>query len=195
MKNATFNYFLACCFTVLSLSVTAQGIFPSAGIYRLQNCETNEFLTAGNPPTMSTAMDITTEWQIVQNAAGNYNIDAQTSSPSGVLRATSSNVALIGTNKAPPTNDADKSWTITYDATDDCYTFTHLNGNNRDMTIGTGGIVTINNNDDPASKWKVVDATLPLDFVDFKGQDTKAGTQLTWEVSNVILMVKLVFRK
>jgi hypothetical protein len=190
MKN-TFTSFLICCFTFFSFFLTAQGVLPTADIFKLQNCGTGEFLTAGNPPTMSAtapATDVTTDWQIVLNAQGNYNIDAQITSGSGIgiLRATGSNVPLIGTNFAPPRNDADKSWTVTYDAVGDFYVFTHLNGNNRDMTIGANGDVTVNNSDGPNSQWKLITAILPLDFVSFKAQSVRAGTQLTWEVDNVV---------
>ena len=187
MKNI-FTYLLICCFTLFSLGLTAQGVFPDdTGIYRLQNCATNEYLTAGNPPTMSTATDVTTEWQIIQVSPGVYNIDGQvTGTGRGVLRATSSNTPIIGTNLAPPQTGGDKTWTITYDAGTDSYTFTHVNGTNRDLTIGTGGDVVVNNSDDAASQWKVVSAVLPLDFVGFKAQNTKTGTQLNWEVDNVV---------
>ena len=200
MKNATFNYFLACCFTVLSLSVIAQPLTDGMPVF-IQNCDTGEYLNVGpdlptsgtDPNTVPTSGPLETQWAIIANSSGGFNIDGQVVNPAqgrGVLRATGTG-DVIGTNISPGTtgsNGGDKRWTITYDAATMKYSFKRV-GNTRSLRANAAGASVTTEVDDgsDAFKWTVAPvAVAPLDFAAFKAQDTKAGTQLTWEVSNVV---------
>jgi len=195
MKTITINYLLLCLFTLFSLSLTAQQV-PDGTVVTLQNCGTGEFLTAaasGSAVTMSpTAGGEATEWTFEQNANGDYNIDSQIPtgvSGRGILRAQGSNV--ISTNISPGSarsTDGDKSFEIVYDAANNTYRFRNLNGTDRFMNIDENGAIIVSNV--PAtnltSVWKAAPVALPLDFVSFKAQNNKAGTQLSWEIANEV---------
>jgi len=124
----------------------------------------------------------------------------------GVLRATGTG-DVIGTNITPGTsgsNGNDKKWTITYDAATMKYIFKRVGntndaatmkyvfkrvGNTRSLRANAAGTSVTTEVDDgsDAFKWSVIAVTTaPLDFVRFKAENTKSGTQLTWEVDNVV---------
>jgi len=169
----------------------------------IQNCDTGEYLNVGpdlptsgtDPNTVPTSGPLETQWAIIANSSGGFNIDGQVVNPAqgrGVLRATGTG-DVIGTNITPGTtgsNGSDKRWTITYDAATMKYSFKRV-GNTRSLRANAAGASVTTEVDDgsDAFKWTVAPvAVAPLDFAAFKAQDTKAGTQLTWEVSNVLVL-------
>jgi hypothetical protein len=139
MKNTkaiTLNYLLVCCFTFFSLYLTAQNLPSSDVIFRIQNVETGQYLTAGGgssqPVTMSAAGDAqNTHWTFVESGAY-HNIDSESETGgTGILRAPGAGgpggaYVVVSTLKAPPASDTDKTWTIHYNATTDKYRFESL---------------------------------------------------------------------
>ena len=102
---------------------------PSDDIYRLRNVATGQFLTAvgssATPVIMTDSGEAqNTHWTLVQSGAY-FNIDSETV---GILRAPGANFSggayrVVSTGVASPSNDADKTWTIEYNDTDDTYRF------------------------------------------------------------------------
>ena len=170
---------------------------PTDAIVRLRNVATGEFLTAGGggsqPVTMSTSGDAeNTHWKIFTNANYKYNIDSETTSGGpGVLRGlnSGSDYLVVSTLKAPPTTDIDKSWTIEYDPNTETYRFLSR-FMNRYLYQNEDGTVTqtVADATDNRSVWEAIplSSILPLDFFSFTAQSVKLGTQLNWEIGNVV---------
>ena len=168
-------------------------------IVRLQNCATGQFLTAagggGQPVTMSGAGEApNTHWTLVESGAY-HNIDSESQTGgTGILRAPGAGgpggaFVVVSTTKAPPATDTDKTWTVHYDATTDTYRFESRTAGrflyeNPDGTVTHSAVPATDNR----SVWKAVsiNTALPLDFISFKGQAIKTGTQLNWEIANEI---------
>lgn len=168
---------------------------PSDDVVTLRNVATGQFLTAAEvstqPVTMSASGDAeNTRWKLIPSGSF-FNIDSEsTSGGTGVLRGLGSggNYAVVSTLKAPPTSDTDKSWTIEYDETTDTYRFLSRFAG-RYLYQNVDGTVTqsVANATDNRSVWQAMPVSvLPLDFISFKAQKTKAGTQLNWEVTNQV---------
>ena len=171
------NYLLVCCFTLFSLSLTAQAPLTDGTLVFIQNCGTNEFLNVGpdllttsgtDPNTVAASGSVATQWAIIPNSTGGFNIDAQVVNPAegrGVLRATGTG-NVIGTNITPGTtnsNGGDKRWEIEYDATAMTYRFKRA-GNSRNLYGNASGTpVTTENADatDINSVWKVIPVFSP----------------------------------
>ena len=193
MKNINLNFLLICCFTLFSFCLTAQPLTDGTLVF-IKNCETGEYLTGGSDPTTSagTPGALNTQWAIVPNTTGGFNIDSQipTSPGSGVLRA-EGNGNVIGTNFTPNStgsNANDKKWTITYDPTAMTYIFKRV-GNSRSLRANAAGTPVSTEDSDGSApfKWKLESVTpLPLDFISLKAQNKKSGTQLTWEIANEV---------
>lgn len=165
----------------------------------LRNVETGEFLTAGPASTQPVTMSASggapnTLWTLVQNGEY-YNIDSESETGgTGVLRAPGAGFSggayrIISTLKAPPTGDTDKTWTIHYDAATDTYRFESRTAG-RFLYQNPDGTITHSRVDatDNRSVWEVLPASaqLPLDFMSFSAQNTKAGVQLDWEIANQV---------
>ena len=166
----------------------------------LINVETGQFLTAASgssqPVTMSASgVAQNTHWTLVES--GVYiNIDSQSESGgTGILRAPGANFSggayrVVSTTKPPPAADTDKTWTLFYDETSDTYRFeSRTSGRflyqNPDGTITHSTAAATDNR----SVWRAVPcgaAVLPLDFISFKAQNKKTGTQLSWKVDNQV---------
>lgn len=162
------NHLLVCCFTLFSLSLTAQPPLTDGTIIFLQNCGNNEFLTGGADPTTSNAAGpVNTQWTITANSNGGFNIDSQipTAPGTGVLRATGTG-DVIGTNFSPGSagsDGADKRWTITYDATAMTYRFQRV-GNSRHLYANAAGTPVTSENanaTDLNSVWKAIPVSSP----------------------------------
>ena len=133
MKKNTLKSVLFFVLTLCSLSITAQGVLPSNDTFRLRNVETGEFLTdagaSATPVTMTNNLDeddISTHWTFVESGAF-YNIDNKDDS-AGILRAPGSGgpggpFVVVSTTKAPPAGDTDKTWTVSYNSTNNTYRF------------------------------------------------------------------------
>lgn len=165
------NSLLVCCLMLFSLSLTAQIPLTDGTVIYLQNCGTGEFLTGGADPTTSaTAGPVSTQWAIIANSTGGFNIDSQipTAPGTGVLRATGTG-DVIGTNFSPGSigsNGADKRWTITYDATAMTYRFQRVGSSRFLYANGPGAPVTTENAaaGDPNCLWKAVPVFSPIPF-------------------------------
>jgi len=175
------------------------GTTISEDCFNLINVETGQFLTAAagsaQPVTMSASGEAqNTRWTFVESGAY-YNIDSQSESGgTGILRAPGANFSggayrVVSTTKAPPAADTDKTWTLFYDETTDTYRFeSRTSGRflyqNPDGTI-THSLAPATDN---RSVWQAMpcSAALPLDFITFKAENVKTGTQLTWVVDNQV---------
>lgn len=165
-------------------------------VVNLRNVATGEFLTAAGassqPVTMSTTGEaVNTHWTLVANGAF-YNIDSEsTTGGTGVLRGLGSggNYIVVSTLRAPPTSDSDKSWTLEYDETTNTYRFlSRFAGRYLYQNVDGTVTQTTANATDTRSVWEAipVNATLPLEFVDFRAENVKDGIQLNWEIDNSV---------
>ncbi|WP_396635244.1 hypothetical protein [Maribacter sp. R86514] len=163
MKKITLNSLLICCFTLITLVVTAQNVPPSDGIFKLQNVATGQFLTdAGSstsPVTLSDSGDEPSTHFTFVESGSYYNIDSEIS---GILRAPGAGgpggpYVVVSTLKNPPAADTDKTWTIQYSAATDSYRFESRTAGrylyqNEDGTV-THSIVDAT---DDRSNWKLI---------------------------------------
>ncbi|WP_299430159.1 RICIN domain-containing protein [uncultured Maribacter sp.] len=132
-----------------------------------QNVETGEFLTtaggSNQPVTMSTSGEAeNTHWTLVESG-DYYNIDSKSeSSATGILRAPGAGgsagpYVVLSTSKAPPATDTDKTWTITYNGSNDTYRFgSRTSGRylyqNEDGTVTHSEVEATDNR----SNWKLI---------------------------------------
>ncbi|WP_282124658.1 T9SS type A sorting domain-containing protein [Algibacter mikhailovii] len=145
-----------------------QNEIPVGITLRFQNAETEEFLTAAGASNESVTMSETgdadnVQWTLIETESGIYNIDSESESgATGILRATGSgaNFAIVSTNKAPPTTDTDKIWTISYNDATDTYRF-ESNSAGRFLYQNEDGTVThtVAPDTDNRSNWKLVEQT------------------------------------
>ena len=168
-------------------------------IVRLQNCATGQYLTAAGGGGLAVSMSASgdaqnTHWTLVESGAY-HNIDSESETGgTGILRAPGAGgpggaYVVLSTTKAPPATDTDKTWTVHYDETTDTYRFESQTAgrflyDNPDGTVTHTTVPATDNR----SVWKAVSINiiLPLDFISFKAQNTNTGTQLNWEVDNVV---------
>ena len=102
---------------------------PSDEIFRLRNVATGQFLTAvgssAQPVIMTDSGEAeNTHWSFVESGAF-VNIDSETV---GVLRAPGAGFSggpyrIVNTSTEGPSTDADKTWTVIYNDTEDTYRF------------------------------------------------------------------------
>lgn len=164
MRNKTFKSILIFVFSLCALNITAQDAPPSNDIFRLQNVETGQFLTdSGSSATAVTMTNLdekitTTHFKFVQSGAF-YNIDSETL---GILRAPGAGgpggaYVVVSTTKSSPATDADKTWTIHHNETNDTYRF-ESRTSSRFMYHEENGTVThsIVPETDNRSNWKLV---------------------------------------
>lgn len=161
------NCLLVCCFTLLSLFLTAQDTPPSDDIFRLQNVATGEFLTtaggSSQPVTMSASGEAqNTHWTFVESGAY-YNIDSESvSGGTGILRAPGANAStgsyvILSTLKDPPAADTDKTWTIYHNDTEDTYRFESRTAGRFLYQEVNGTVTHISAPDtDDRSNWKLI---------------------------------------
>ncbi len=160
--KSIFFFVLALC----SFSITAQGVLPSNDIFRLRNVETGQFLTdagASATPVSMTNLDEddqSTHWTFVVSGAF-YNIDNEVEG-AGILRAPGNGgpggpFVVVSTTKASPAADTDKTWTISYNATDDTYRF-ESRTSGRFMYHDPNGTVThvVVPDTDGRSNWELI---------------------------------------
>ena len=129
IRKITFKSLLICCFAFFSISMTAQGVLPSGGVFRLQNVATGQFLAGADSSTSAVTMsnsgdDPSTHFRIVQSGSF-YNIDSDIL---GVIRAPGASgpagaFVVVSTATNSPTTDTDKTWTLSYNSTEDTYRF------------------------------------------------------------------------
>lgn len=129
MKKNTFKSILFLVFTLCTFSILAQDAPPSEGIFRLKNVATGKFLTdsgsSATAVTMSDSGDDASTYFTFAKVGSFYNIDSEIS---GILRAPGAGgpggaFVIVSTTKAAPASDADKTWTISYNSTNDTYRF------------------------------------------------------------------------
>ncbi|WP_291963745.1 RICIN domain-containing protein, partial [Maribacter sp.] len=132
-----------------------------------QNVETEEYLSTASvsnqPVTMSASGEAeNTRWTLVESG-DYYNIDSKSESgATGILRAPGAGSSegpyvVLGTLKAPPAADTDKTWSIEYNGSTDSYRFgSRTTGRylyqNEDGTV-THSIVDAT---DDRSNWKLI---------------------------------------
>ena len=146
---------------------------PSDDVFRLQNVATGKFLTdatsRATPVTMTDSGEPTnTHWTFVESGSY-FNIDSQVG---GILRAPGSSgpggpYVIVGTTKAPPASDTDKTWTIIYNQSDETYRFESRTAgrflyHNEDGTV-THSPATA---DDDRSNWKAISTSQSLSISD-----------------------------
>ena len=171
---------------------------PPNGVIHLKNVESGEFLTAGGgavlPVTMSNSGENqNTNWTVVKSGLF-YNIDSESvTGGTGILRAPGAAgpegpYVIVSTLTDPPNSDTDKTWTVHYDETTDTYRFESRTAG-RFLYQNADGTVThsIAPATDNRSVWEAIpEGLLPLDFISFEAINQNTGTQLNWEVTNVV---------
>ena len=172
---------------------------PSNDVFRLQNVATGKFLTdAGSSATAVTMTDsgepTNTHWKFVESGSY-FNIDSETL---GVLRAPGSGgpggaYVIVSTTKEAPTSDSDKTWTITYNQSEETYRFESRTAgrflyHNEDGTV-THSLATA---DDDRSKWKAIPTSQSLSTTNnvlevskLKVYPNPATTKFTIQLHNI----------
>ena len=148
---------------------TGDEFTPSDDVFKLQNVATGKFLTyagsSATPVTMTDSGESTnTHWTFVESGSF-FNIDSQVG---GILRAPGAGFSggpyrVVGTGKTPPASDSDKTWTITYNQSEDTYRFESRTAgrflyHNEDGTVIHTQALT----SDDRSKWKAIPTSQTL---------------------------------
>ena len=152
---------------------TSDDFTPSDDVFRLKNVATGKFLTdAGSSATAVTMTDsgepTNTHWTFVQSGSY-YNIDSETL---GILRAPGAGgpggpYVIVSTTKSAPASDADKTWTIYHNKSEETYRFESRTAG-RFLYHNADGTVThsIASSDDDRSKWKAIPTSESLSVSD-----------------------------
>ncbi len=153
--------------------VDNSGTPPSDEIFRLRNVATGQFLTAvgasANPVVMTDSGEAqNTHWTFVESGAF-FNIDSETV---GVLRAPGANFSqgayrVVNTGIEAPSSDADKTWRIEYNDTEDTYRFESRTAG-RYLYQEVDGTVThsIATESDTRSVWEAISTSQVLNVSD-----------------------------
>ena len=147
MKKNTFKTLLFLVLILFGFSLEAQNALPSNVLFRIRNVETGDYLndtgvSAAAITTTSSGDTANARFTFVQSGSF-YNIDSEVS---GILRAPGASgpggaFVVVSTTKASPATDADKVWTVQYNATDDTYRF-QSGTSGRFMYLDPNGNVT-----------------------------------------------------
>ncbi len=192
MKKNTFKTLLFLALTFFSLCAKAQDAPPSDDVFRIRNVETGLYLTdtgiGGSPVTMASSGDVANALFTLVQSGSFYNIDSEIS---GVLRAPGAGgpggaFVVVSTAKASPSTDADKTWTIQHNQTDDTYRF-QSRTSGRFMYHNPDGTIThiMASATDNRSNWELIPfVQAPVEVAPDEDTNTDLSCQSSGEFEN-----------